>query len=293
MLEHNKSLKELTTIKIGGIAKIVATPENTEELKSFLKTTKNTEEIFVLGRGSNTIMGDFDGIVIRTSKLKDLSIKEKDTSVFIYAQAGVSLMTLTKIALELNLEGLYRLDGFPASVGGAVAMNAGAFGSEFSHFINYVDFIDWEGSLHRVDVKELKFSYRSSPFPELGIVLGAGLELKKSDKSVLEEYLNLKKKRHFSQPRGVLTSGSTFKNPPGDFAGRLLEMNGLKGFKLGNLGFSNVHANFLINFGNATFNEAVEIISLARERVFSGSGIILEEEVKLVASGSNSRRRLT
>ncbi|MCS7083608.1 MAG: UDP-N-acetylenolpyruvoylglucosamine reductase, partial [Aquificaceae bacterium] len=160
---------------------------------------------------------------------------------------------------------------------------------EFSEFIKSVDFIGWDGELHRINKEELSFSYRNSQFPELGLVIGVSLEFKKANTSVAQESLKIKTKRLSSQPRGVLTCGSTFKNPPGDFAGRLLELSGLKGFKLGNVGFSSKHANFLINFGNASFSEASEIIVLAREKVFENFNVLLEEEVKLIASNSNSR----
>ncbi|MDW8237166.1 MAG: UDP-N-acetylmuramate dehydrogenase [Aquificaceae bacterium] len=288
MLEKKKSLRELTSIRIGGIARLLATPTNIQELKEYIKIARDMD-VFVIGRGSNTIMGDFDGIVIRTSRFQELSVKEMRNTFCIYAGAGISLMTLVRIANELNLEGIYKLDGFPASVGGAVSMNAGAFGCEFSEFIKSVDFIGWDGELHRINKEELSFSYRNSQFPELGLVIGVSLEFKKANTSVAQESLKIKTKRLSSQPRGVLTCGSTFKNPPGDFAGRLLELSGLKGFKLGNVGFSSKHANFLINFGNASFSEASEIIVLAREKVFENFNVLLEEEVKLIASNSNSR----
>lgn len=288
MLEKKKSLRELTSIRIGGIAKLLATPTNTQELKECINIAKDMD-VFVIGRGSNTIMGDFDGIVIRTSRFQELSVKQAESTVYVYAGAGVSLTALARIGSELNLEGIYKLDGFPASVGGAVAMNAGAFGCEFSEFITSVDFIDWEGKLHRINRDELSFSYRNSQFPGLGLVIGVNLEFKKSNTSIAQESLKIKTKRLSSQPRGVLTCGSTFKNPPGDFAGRLLELSGFKGFRLGNVGFSSKHANFLINFGNASFDEAIELISLAREKVFENFNLLLEEEVKLIASNSNSR----
>jgi len=199
---------------------------------------------------------------------------------------------VVKLGVELNLEGIYRLAGFPASVGGAVAMNAGAFGFEVSKALKEVLFLDWEGNIQRISRKDLEFSYRKSPFPERGMVLEAVFEFKKAKGSVREEYEGIKNKRKATQPINMPTCGSTFKNPEGNYAGYLLERVGMKGYRVGGVAFSNLHANFLINLGKGSIDEVYKILEEAKRRVYEEFGIKLEEEVRIIESGSPYGRKV-
>ncbi|MCS7171019.1 MAG: UDP-N-acetylmuramate dehydrogenase [Aquificaceae bacterium] len=291
LLKHVK-LSSFTTIGVGGTARYFCEPKNIEDIIHVLLFALDKGlEVFPLGRGANTIFGDFDGIVLNLRRLRGIRIQKADETFLIEAMAGEPLSELVKLSIEENLEGLYRLAGFPATVGGAVAMNAGAFGYEIRKNLLEVKFLDWEGRPHRVKVKELDFSYRSSPFPELGFVVSALFEVPKAEVSVKEQHRAIVKKRKQTQPINMPTSGSTFKNPPEDYAGRLLEKVGMKGYRLGQVAFSDIHANFLVNLGGGTYTQVVRIIEEAKRRVFEEFGIILEEEVRLVeGSGAYGRK---
>ena len=281
-------LKDFTTIKIGGRASFYAQLSNLKEISLCIDFSKSRDiPFFVLGNGSNTIFGDVKGLVVSLKNLKGIKVKEFKGRFILETLAGTPLKDLIRFCVRENLKDFYKLLGFPASIGGAVSMNAGAFGVEISDFLKEVYFVDWEGKLQKAKREELSFSYRKSPFPELGIVYKVVFELEKSEENVLSEYERIRKIRRERQPINLPTSGSTFKNPEGNFAGKLLEEVGLKGFRLKNVGFSEKHANFLVNYGEGTFSEVLDLISIAKERVYENFGILLEEEVKLVESSGS------
>ena len=283
VIQKNIKLSPFTTIKVGGIAKYFSQPMNEEELRHAIFFARDKDlEVFPLGRGANTIFGDFEGLVLSTVNFRGIEVEKKDQYFLIRAKAGTPLSELVKLSLEENLEGFYRLGGFPATVGGAVAMNAGAFGYEISQHLVEVVFIDWEGRLLSAKREDLNFSYRKSPFPELGIVLMATFEVPTAMHKVEEEFERIRKKRKQTQPINMPTSGSTFKNPQGEYAGRLLEKVGMKGYRMGDIAFSELHANFLVNLGRGSYKQVVKIIQEAKKRVFEEFGIVLEEEVRLV-----------
>ncbi|WP_461829220.1 UDP-N-acetylmuramate dehydrogenase [Aquifex sp.] len=285
LLERDFLLKNLTSIKIGGRASYYAEPKSLEELSGLVKLSQAKElPLFVLGNGSNTILGDIKGVVVHTKNLSGLKLQRRNGKLTVEALSGTPLKEIIKLAVRENLKGIYKLLGFPASVGGAISMNAGAFGTEISEFLKEVYFLSWEGELIKASKEELEFSYRKSPFPKLGIIYKAVFEFEISSEPFLADYNRIRKIRKEKQPINLPTSGSTFKNPEGDYAGRLLERAGLKGFKLKELAFSEKHANFLINLGNASFSEAKDLIALAKEKVYDAFGVILKEEVKLIES---------
>ncbi len=279
----NVSLANFTTIGIGGVAEYFCEPKEEEELRRALFfALERDKPIFPLGRGANTLFGDFRGLVISMRRLRKLSVRERDGKLFVSAQAGVPLNELVALALKENLEGIYRLAGFPATVGGAIAMNAGAFGYEISQNLVCLSFMDYEGKVHRLKKEEIAFSYRFSPFPQMGLVLEAEFEFKRARADIKTEYEAIRKKRKESQPVNMPTCGSTFKNPPGYHAGKLLEEVKLKGYRIGDIAFSEKHANFLVNLGRATYEQALKIIQEAKRRVYESFGVELEEEVRLV-----------
>ncbi|WP_340695673.1 UDP-N-acetylmuramate dehydrogenase [Hydrogenobacter thermophilus] len=290
-IERDVSLAQYTTIKIGGRAGFLCFPNTYSELVLAVKMAQDKGlPIFILGRGSNTIFGNFEGFVISTKNFRDIKIYQEDNKVLVEAGCGLPLSELVKVALDLNLDGIYRLVGFPATVGGAVAMNAGAFGCEVSHYIKSVLVMDWEGRLHKIDIKDVSFSYRSSPFPEMGVVLKVEFEFFKANFDVKAEYNLIKEKRKLTQPINMPTSGSTFKNPPKAYAGELLEKVGMKGYKIGDVAFSQVHANFLVNLGNGKVGDVIKILHEAKRRVYEEFGIELQEEVKVIESCSTHGR---
>lgn len=281
--EEKVNLSPFTTLKIGGVADLFCSPQKEEELRQCIQMAKVKDvPILVMGRGANLLVGDVEGLVVSTRHMRGMWVREEKDGLKVKVMAGEPLKTLIQLALKENLEGLYRLAGFPATVGGAVAMNAGAFGYEISQHLTHVAFLDWDGRLHRVPAKEINFSYRHSPFPRWGIVVWAEFLFPRSERPVYEEYLQIRERRKKTQPIHQPTCGSTFKNPPGDYAGRLIQLVGLKGYRLGRVAFSEIHANFIINLGGATFQEATELIQIAKDKVYRELGITLEEEVRIV-----------
>ena len=280
-------LSAYTTIRVGGLAKFMAYPKSFEDVKECINISQWEDiPIFVLGRGANTVFGDFYGMVINTKFLNGLRVRDVGCGLEVIAQAGVPLTALVDLGLKENLEGIYKLAGFPATVGGAIAMNAGAFGYEISNHLKSVKFMLYSGEVVQERRENLEFSYRRSPFPEKGIVLEAVFFFPKADYPIYQEYESIRLRRKQTQPVQVPTAGSTFKNPPSYSAGRLLEEVGMKGYRLGNIAFSEKHANFLVNLGKASFEEVIKIIDVAKRRVFEEFGIELEEEVRLIESSS-------
>lgn len=272
------NLSRLSTLRVGGKGKEYFKVFNYKELREALRG----EKIFILGGGSNSVFGNFSGRIIDLKGLRKFKVFEEKEGLRVICGAGLPLKELVSLALRENLKGIYRLYGFPATVGGAVAMNSSAFGYEISEDLRKVLVMDWEGNLKEFKREELKFSYRKSPFPREGVVVEAEFLFKRAGESVREDFLKVREKRRKSQPLGERSCGSTFKNPKGFFAGKLLEEAGLRGFRLGSLAFSRKHANFLINLGGGTYYELLKILEVAKERVFKLFGVELEEEIVLV-----------
>ncbi len=278
-------LRDYTTIKIGGRADCFFEPSSERELIRFLPKLAPDHEIFVLGGGSNTIFGNFKGCVLHTGRLKYASlIEEREAYLLLEVGGGTPLRKLLKLSIVKNLGGLEGLFGVPKiTVGGAVAMNAGAYGREMSSVVEKVRYLTYGGEI--IEEKPY-FGYRSSPFPQKGIILSVLLRLRKADYPVRERIRELNLKRRKKQPLNLPTAGSTFKNPKGHFAGKLLEEVGLKGFCTeSGLCFSKKHANFLVNPSQrAAFSDVLRLIETAKERVLKTFNIELEEEVKLVGA---------
>ena len=287
--EREVPLYGFTSIGIGGRASFFLRARDKEVLKEGIEFSRSKDvPLFILGGGSNTVLGDVRGLVIRVEEFFPLEVFNGSKEVKIKVSGGTPLKEVIGLAVRENLDGIFRLAGFPATVGGAVAMNAGAFGVEIADFIDEVEFVDWEGKVHRAKRDELTFGYRKSPFPEIGVVTEVLLKLRRADKNVKEEFGIIRERRKSSQPINKKTSGSTFKNPSGGKAGRLLEMAGMKGYRIGNVCFSDLHANFMINLGGATLSEVRDLIETAREKVKESTGYLLEEEVRLIEdSGSD------
>ena len=265
--------KAITTIGIGSVYPIYF-PESIEELKSILKS----EKVYILGGGSNTVLPErIENKLVSLKKFKKVEIKKNS----IVLGAGVSLPEILKLQIKEKFSLFEFLAGIPkATVGGLVAQNAGAFGKEVKDFLVEITFLDIN-TLEVVILKDFtEFSYRKSPFPGKGVVLQAEFRIKRDRnvKKQIEHYVTLRLSKQ--PPFYLRTAGSTFKNPHEGSAGRLLDLAGLKGFKIGGVKFSEIHANFCVNEGGS-FEEFKELISTAKMEVKKKFNVELELEVKI------------
>ena len=280
-LLKNEAMAKHTSYGIGGPAKAYVKPKDEVDLANILKfASKHKISTFFIGSGSNILVSDdgIDGIVITLGKsLKKLIIK--GTSV--YCQSGVMLGKFVKECISRNLSGVESLIGVPGTVGGAIIMNAGAFGSEISNYLKKVTVMKMSGQLKSYKVDDIHFSYRNSSFQNNEILISAEFELIQSDKkSVVEKKSIASGGRKKSQPLKYRSAGSIFKNPDEGAAGFYIDKAGLKGSKSGDAEISPIHANFFVNHGSAKASDIVELIRLARKTVKEKFGIMLELEIK-------------
>ena len=280
-LLKNEAMAKHTSYGIGGPAKAYVKPKDEVDLANILKfASKHKISTFFIGSGSNILVSDdgIDGIVITLGKsLKKLIIK--GTSV--YCQSGVMLGKFVKECISRNLSGVESLIGVPGTVGGAIIMNAGAFGSEISNYLKKVTVMTMSGQLKSYKVDDIHFSYRNSSFQNNEILISAEFELIQSDKkSVVEKKSIASGGRKKSQPLKYRSAGSIFKNPDEGAAGFYIDKAGLKGSTSGDAEISPIHANFFVNHGSAKASDIVELIRLARKTVKEKFGIMLELEIK-------------
>ena len=280
-LLKNEAMSKHTSYGIGGPAKAYVKPKDEVDLANILKfASKHKISTFFVGSGSNILVSDdgIDGIVITLGKsLKKLLIK--GTSV--YCQSGVMLGKFVKECISRSLSGVESLIGVPGTVGGAIIMNAGAFGSEISNYLKKVTVMTMSGQLKSYKVDDIHFSYRNSSFQNNEILISAEFELIQSDKkSVVEKKSIASGGRKKSQPLKYRSAGSIFKNPNEGAAGFYIDKAGLKGSKSGDAEISPIHANFFVNHGSAKASDIVELIRLARKTVKEKFGIMLELEIK-------------
>ncbi len=284
-LKERESLSEHTTIKIGGRVSLMVFPESPEEAIFALNTCfKKKIEAFILGGGSNLLVGDndFEGVVLNLKNLKGIKVVEEEgDNCKLRIMAGTMVNQVISFSLKKGFSGLEFLAGVPASLGGAVKMNAGAFGSDMAGLVEKIKL--WrKGEFFWLSPKQGDWAYRE--FKPEGVILEVELKLKKMDKESLKQRLcNFLKERLSKQPLGKRTFGSVFKNPERDFAGRLIEKCGLKGKRIGEACISEKHANFIENLGKARAAHVLELIELSREKVFKSFGVLLEPEVRFLA----------
>ena len=281
----DEPLAKHTSFGIGGPATCMVFPKSREEVSTLLKyaSEKNISAIFI-GSGSNILVCDkgFDGIVISLKKsFKNLSIKQNS---MIIVEAGVMLGTMVKQAMAAEIGGLESLIGVPGTVGGALIMNAGAFGSEISKYFEEAKTMTLEGNIKSYTRGEIEFSYRHSTFPKNEILLDATFKCKKGNPDqILQDRKVASDGRKSNQPLKFRSAGSIFKNPSDTLAaGYLIDKVGLKGTKKGGAVISEKHANFIVNMGNATAADVLHLIKLAKKYVIKKFNINLELEVKLI-----------
>jgi UDP-N-acetylmuramate dehydrogenase len=276
-------LSELTSFQIGGPADLYITVEDELELMhAKAQSYRAGIPCFCLGAGTNLLVSDrgMRGLVVR---LGDGFKKIEIDALKVCAGAAAEFGTLVETVIAQGLAGLEFGEGIPGTVGGGLVMNAGAFGGEIAKVVTLVHGVTETGEALALSNDEVKFAYRRTDLPPNFIITRVDFELALGDQEKLKARVaDLKAKRAARQPRGIPNAGSIFKNPPGNFAGKLLEGAGLKGTRMGGAAFSEQHANFIVNLGGARAAEVRALIDMARDRVKEQSGVWLEPEVKLV-----------
>ncbi len=272
-----------TTMKVGGCADVFVTPRTIGEATEIVRLLLSRKEVFtVIGNGSNLIVTDkgYRGCIVCMG-CDEITVE----GTKITAQAGAMLAKVAKTAYDNGLTGLEFASGIPGSVGGAVVMNAGAYGGQMEDVITEVTLFDHEsGSVVTLPCDKMGFGYRTS-IVKTGryTVLGAVMELKEGDRSKIKETMDdLAARRREKQPLEYPSAGSTFKRPEGYFAGKLIEDAGLKGYSTGGAQVSEKHCGFVVNKGNATATDVLGLIRDVRKKVFESSSVMLEPEVVIL-----------
>ena len=279
----NESLKKHTTYGIGGPADLMIFPKSKQDLIKVIEIiNENKIQLTILGSGSNVLVSDngIRGAVISLkNSLKQIEVDEN----ILYAECGTMLGKIVKHAVKNNLIGLENLNGVPGTLGGALIMNAGAWGGEISENLIHVEVINSKSEIQKIQKKDLNFSYRQSSFNKDDILLSAKFNLKKADKDIIKEnFIEAQSGRKKSQPLNKRSAGSLFKNPKNNSAGKLLDKAGLKGLSIGDAKISEKHANFFINDGDASSRDMLMLIKKAHKAVKDKFNVNLSLEVKLM-----------
>lgn len=274
IISKNYSMKNHSSIKIGGVAKQFIEIENKEELYPLLKNLKN---YFIIGNGTNLLLSDdflnFDFISLK--KLRKISVIDENR---LNVEAGLDFPLFLNYLEKNNLSGLEELVGIPGTVGGLVFMNGGAHGKEIFDCIESIEVLDEKGNILIVEKKDLKIGYRYTEIKEKNwIILSANFLFQKNFNKELSA--EIKNKRKNSQPLEFPNLGSTFKNPNGFFAAKLISQSGLQGYKIGGAQISTKHSNFIVNIDNATFADVTSLIGLVEKTIKEKYNINLEKEI--------------
>ena len=277
-------MKNHTTFRIGGPADYFVTPKDEKEIAAVIEICKKREiPYYIVGNGSNLLVGDkgYRGVVIQIFKtMNHIRVSENE----IYAAAGSSLAQIASAALAAELTGFEFAAGIPGTIGGAVVMNAGAYGGEMKDILKDVEVLTPDGEIKILSLEELDLSYRHSCiFENDYIVLSVHLHLEQGDKTVIRNRMDeLARARREKQPLEYPSAGSTFKRPAGYFAGALIQDAGLKGYTVGGAQVSEKHSGFVINRGGATAEEVLFLIKQVQKKVKSRFGVTMEPEVRMV-----------
>ena len=284
-IERDVPMRRYTTFRAGGNARLMLSPNGPEEIALALRACSDCGvPWYVMGNGSNLLVrdGGLDALVIRIDERMGGIVQEGDT---FRAEAGQSLSSLANFALRAGFMGLEWAAGIPGTVGGAAAMNAGAYGAQMRDALVSVRVLS-RGREEILPVREGDMGYRTSIFsaPER-IVLEAVFRLLPDDGGAAGRQADYLRQRREKQPLHFPSAGSTFKRPEGHFAGALIERAGLKGERAGDAEVSELHAGFIINRGNAKAADILELIARVQKRVFEDSGVFLEPEIKIIGEG--------
>lgn len=283
-VRQDEPMKAHTTFRTGGCARYLAEPQSAEQLRQVIDACRESGmPYYIVGNGSNLLVSDdgYDGVIIHL--FKNMSEYRREGNCLVL-QAGVLLVRAASFARKEGLTGLEFASGIPGTVGGAMVMNAGAYGGEMKDVVRSVRVLTREGQLREYTNEEMQFGYRRSRIAgEESVVLEAVLELAKGDPEKIQARMDeLKEQRLAKQPLEFASAGSTFKRPEGYFAGKLIQDAGLRGFRVGDAQVSEKHCGFVINRGNATSGEIACLIREVQKRVYEHSGVRLETEVKFL-----------
>jgi len=281
--EKDVSLKEICTFKIGGIARLVCYPDSTKQVSSIVKHCyQNNIRYLSLGRGSNVLFPDdgLETLIIKTDRIDYLSHKNG----FITAGAGVMLARVSRFSVDFGFKGMEFAYGIPGSVGGALYMNAGAYGGEMSQVVYCTEYVDEQGTIKTLTSAEHKFGYRKTFFTNRNcIITSVTFSCEKGDMAQSEQLIcEFQTARKTKQPLEFPSAGSVFKRPEGHFAGKLIQDCNLKGFSIGGAQVSEKHCGFIINTGNATSDDVKQLIKYIQTTVFEKYGVMLECELKFI-----------
>ena len=288
----NEDMSLHTSFRLGGPADVFVCPTSAAELSAVLKfvaqhpiqhPAQHPIPLLIIGRGSNLIVrdGGIRGVVV---KLGDGFDKVTIEGTYVTAEAGVALAALSWKAAAAALAGFEFAAGIPGSLGGALVMNAGAYGGEMSQVVDWVDCMDRSGNVRRRSNAEMEYAYRHSILHDTDeIAVGAGLNLHAGVREEIETKIKeLNAQRACKQPLTLPSAGSVFKRPPGNYAGPLIESAGLKGFRIGGAEVSELHANFIVNVGGATAADVLGVIEHVQQTVLAQHGIRMEPEIRVV-----------
>ena len=282
---ENFPLSDITTLKIGGIARLLVEPNNISELKSAVSLCKKYKiKPIIVGRCSNLLIRDDEvkQVFIKLSEQDFTDIKSESQNILICG-AGAKLQSVCMAAAKANFANIEYLAGIPGTLGGAIMMNAGAHGHSVSEFVKSIDVMDENGEISTICKENIEFKYRETIGLENKIILSGTLEFKeqRSKADIIDKIEELRNWRLEKQPQQP-NAGSVFKNPTNAAAGYLIEQVGLKGFRIGDVGFSEKHANFIVNYGNGKSSDVEKLIDIARFKVREKFGIFLENEIKII-----------
>ena len=285
---ENEPMKNHTTFRIGGPADVLVCPETEDGFIRGLGWCRRQKiPVYIIGNGSNLLVGDkgFRGVVFKICRnLDKTDIIEEDSVVRVHAGAGAMLAELAKDVSAEGCGGFEFATGIPGTLGGAVAMNAGAYGGEMKDILKSVRAVDMEGNIREFSLEELELGYRTSRIQkEDWIVLSAEMVFEKGDAgAIMARVDELSRQRREKQPLEYPSAGSTFKRPEGYFAGKLIQDAGLKGYRVGDAMVSEKHSGFVINAGAATAEDVRRLMADVDGRVYEKFGVHLEPEVRLI-----------
>ncbi|HUU81536.1 MAG TPA: UDP-N-acetylmuramate dehydrogenase [Acidobacteriota bacterium] len=279
-------MAEYTTWRVGGMVEALYTAQDVDELRQVIRYL-NQEQVpyLVVGRGSNLLVrdGGLEGVAIFLSGALAVVELEQENDLRLVAGAGLPVVDLLNYCRGSGLGGLEFLGGIPGTIGGTIAMNAGAFGCEIGDRVLYIQVITSSGEVIRRDKTQLTFSYRKLKIEEGSVIVMVGLNVDQESPEVVSmRVANYLKRRKKSQPLEYPSAGSVFRNPPNGYAGQLIEEAGLKGKRIGGAMISDKHANFIINTGGAQAKDILALMCLAQEEVKRRTGIELQPEIQVV-----------
>ncbi len=281
---HNEPMKNHTTFKIGGPCTVLVKPRTEKQILNALKRVKEKElDYMIIGNGSNLLVSDLgiNKVIIKLhTNFSNITLNDDK----IISQAGATLEDIANFALEHSLAGFEFASGIPGDLGGAVTMNAGAYGGEMKDVLETVRVVDRDLNVLDIPVEKMNLRYRNSRVQDENlIVLGATIKLKPGDYDKIKEYQDeLTFKRRSKQPLEYPSAGSTFKRPEGYYAGKLIDDAGLRGYRYKDAQVSEKHCGFVINAGNADCNQVLYVINHVKDTVYEKFGVTLEPEVRII-----------